>query len=90
MLQVYMQKMAQCLLDVSDNSESQSLIDLQRYSLEMTATFACCWMTNAHRAAAAVIESLSIQGNPCGLEGLSDNQYEDLLVNLHSWASEHI
>ena len=77
--QVYMQKMAQCLLEVSDSSESQALVDLQRYSMEMTAAFACCWMTTAHRAVAAVIES---QNSSCP-EGLPDNLYEDLLVSSH-------
>ena len=82
-LQEYMQKMAQCLLDLSDNSQSKSLVDLQRYSLEMAAAHVCCWMGNAQRAAGPVKESLSIQDNPYGQEGLPDNQYEDMLVNTH-------
>ena len=73
--------MAQCLLDISDDSESKSLLDLQRYSLEMAGCFVCCWMTTAHKAAAA--ECLSIRDDLCPLqqESLPNKLYEDLLVN---------
>ena len=81
-VQIYMKKMAQCVLDISDNTQSKPLVDLQRYSLEMAAAFVCFWMTTAHRAAAAVIESLSV--DPCGQGALPDSQYEDLLVHTHT------
>ena len=82
-LQAYVHKMAQCLLDISDDSESKSLLDLQRYSLEMAACFICCWMTSAHKASAAVTESLSLRDELCSLqqEGLPNKLYQDLLVN---------
>ena len=74
--------MAQCLLDISDDSESKSLLDLQRYSLEMAGCFVCCWMTMAHKAAAAVTESLSVRDDLCP-EGLPNNLYNDLLVTTN-------
>lgn len=81
-LQAYVHKMAQCLLDISDDSESKSLLDLQRYSLEMAGCFVCCWMSTAHKAAAAVKESLSVQSDQCPFgEGLPNNLYQDLLVS---------
>lgn len=82
-LQAYVHKMAQCLLDISDDHESKSHLDLQRYSLEMAACFVCCWMTTAHKAAAAVTESLSLRDDVCPLqhEGLPNKLYKDLLVN---------
>ena len=74
--------MAQCLLDISDDSESKSLLDLQRYCLEMAGFFVCCWMSSAHKAAAAVQEALNAQSEQSPFrEGLPDNLYQDLMVH---------
>ncbi|KAL3162039.1 hypothetical protein ABBQ38_009108 [Trebouxia sp. C0009 RCD-2024] len=74
--------MAQCLLDISDDSDSRSLLDLQRYSLEVTALFVCCWISNAHKMMAAVTESLSTQYDCMCQEGMPKTEYEDLLVAM--------
>lgn len=79
-LQAYVHRMAQCLLNISDDSNSKCLIDLQRYSLEITAVFVCCWINNANKMASAVTESLSTQHDCASLEGLPKDQYQDLLV----------
>ena len=80
-LQAYVHRMAKCLLEISDDSESKFLLELQRYSLEITAVFVCCWISNAHKMAAAVTESLSTQHDCICQEGLPNDQYQDLLVN---------
>lgn len=88
-LQAYVHSMAQCLLDISDDSDSRSLLDLQRYSLEVTALFVCCWISNAHKMMAAVTESLSTQYDCMCQEGMPKTEYEDLLVNQPHPASLH-
>ena len=87
-MQAYTQKMAQCLLDISNNSQSTLLVDLQRYSLELAAAFVCFWMSNAHRAVVAFIESLSI--NSCGQGASPDSQCEDLLVHTYFPGLYHV
>ena len=81
-LQAYVQKMAHSLLDISDNQESLSTLDIQRYSLEMAAVFVCAWNSMAHKAVLDFKDNLNGQVNFLGQEGLPDSLYQNLLVWL--------
>ena len=87
MLQAYTKQMAQCLLDMQSNSESRSILDLQRYSLELAAVAVCIWMSIGHQDAlalgASMAKSLSPPQDSLGREMLPDHLYDDLLVLIH-------
>ena len=69
--------MAQCLLDISDNKDSKSLLDLQRWNTELAALIATWWMGKPHRSALAVAE---LMGGPHSPGGAPEKVYEDVLV----------
>ncbi len=63
-LQAYVRKQAQCLLDIAKDCDSSSLANLQRWSLEFTALFFCYCIGNPK--AVEILHDISMQdGTVC-------------------------
>jgi len=81
LLQAYVRKLALCLLDVSDegNSDCPSLQKLQRWSLEATALFICFCIGNPE--AVEILHNVNMQSGDVFLEPPPDDFHYSVLVS---------
>lgn len=79
-VQEYVRKMSLCLLDISSDSSSPSLEQLQRFSLELTGIFVSFWIGNPQHI--AMLQSVNMQTGLLFDEPPPENLHEDLLVRI--------
>lgn len=77
-MQVYVRKMSICLLDISDDSDSSSLEQLQCFSLELTGLFVSFWIANPQHI--VMLHSVNMQTGQVFQEAAPEKLHKNLLV----------